>query len=395
MTTNSYQSLGVSANKNGLHSALNNANMSDSSGLFVQTVQDVCNDDEYASFMHCDGAGTKSLISYLYCKDTGRIDLFAGLAQDALVMNLDDIFCLGTPQGLVTANTIARNARLINDRMLGSIFVGYKLILSELHKMGIHIQASGGETADCGDIVRTLVVDATIFGRIHKDKIVSPKRISPGDVIVGLSSCGQTTYETSQNSGIGSNGLTLARHSLLSKYYLDTYPESADTGLDSSLMYRGPFYLKDDIKALGMTIGEALASPTRTYAPVLLALHNELQTAVHAVIHNTGGGQTKVLRFGVGNHYIKDNLFDLPTIFQLIQQYGQVEWKEMYQVFNMGHRIEIYVEEKNAQKIIDIAKNFSLDAKIIGHVEKTKNTNSSLNSLEINSKYGVFTYGQD
>jgi len=391
-TKNLYEKLGASASKAGLHQALNTAGVADHSGLFAKINRDLAGNDDFASFLHCDGAGTKTLVAYLMYRETGETKWFSGLADDALVMNLDDVFCLGTPETLLLANTIARNARLIPDEALAVIIGRYRELSEKLAALGITIELSGGETADCGDTVRTLVVDAVVAGRIARAKIIDPKNICPGDVIVGLASTGQASYENRPNSGIGSNGLTLARHALMSDYYQNSFLEASDSDNKGSHTYRGSFRLTDQDSELGMQIGEALLSPTRTFAPILAELYAELGNEIHGVIHVTGGGLTKVSRFGPEtNHYLKDNPFPAPAIFRLIQEQAQVPWREMYQVFNMGQRIEIYLPEKAAAAVQRVASRFGVDSRVIGRVTSRK-VDGSESRVRVESEHGAFDY---
>lgn len=387
-----YQSLGASANKKGLHQALENAGIEEEKRYFARIGADIAGDPNFASFIHCDGAGTKAIPAYLLYKETGSVEHFSGLSQDALVMNLDDIYCLGEPDTLLLANTIARNAKHIGDDALSVIIQRYRTLCEELKSLGISIELSGGETADMGDVVRTLVVDAVLCGRIKKSNLISTEAIIPGDVIVGFSSTGKSSYEKQSNSGIGSNGLTLARHCLISKEYLKKFPEIVDPATDSSAVYRGPFKVTDTPENLGMSVGEALLSPTRTFAPVLKKAFQTLKSHIHGAIHVTGGGLTKVLRFGKGNLYIKDDVFDVPPLFSLIQRHGNVEWKEMYQVFNMGQRLEVYLPKEHAKELINIASSFNIDAKIIGRVEKNNQSSNGENAVRVITKEGTFDY---
>jgi phosphoribosylformylglycinamidine cyclo-ligase len=383
-TLDEYSKLGVSSSKAGLHKALAASGTEDKSGLFAQVIPDLAGSPDYSCFVHCDGAGTKCIVPYLYWKETGDKSLFANLAQDALVMNLDDVFCIGLPQSMVLANLVARNASIIDDEILEILIRSYKTLVEGLQKQGIEIRLSGGETADCGDTVRTLLVDAVLSGRIENKKLINTKNIKPGDVIVGLSSTGKSIYEDKANSGIGSNGLTLARHALLKNHLR---PEVENPELDKNNIYRGSFSVKDKPEGLGMSVGEALASPTRTYAPFLKALYEEAASAVTGAIHCTGGGQTKVKKFGEGNLYVKDNLFPTPKLFSLIQESGKIPWKEMYQVFNMGHRMEVYLKADAASAAIKLANKFGIDAKEVGRVEKAEQ-----NSVLIKSEKGEFKY---
>lgn len=385
-----YEQLGASATKAGLHSALDSAGITEQP-YFARINQDFAGSPDHSSFVHCDGAGTKSIVAYLYYKATGDRRWFRGLAQDALVMNLDDIFCLGIPERMVLSNQIARNAKLIDDGVIAELIGGYKDLIELLSSRGIEIELSGGETADCGDVVRTLLVDAVIAGRIRTSEIIDPRRIKPGDAIVALGSCGKAEYETFQNSGIGSNGLTLARHTLLNSSAREKFPEVQDPGVDHSLAYRGPYQVTDKPDGLEMTVGEALLSPTRTFAPALLEIYKHLGQDVHGAIHLTGGGLSKVLRFGSGNLYKKSNLFPVPPVFKLIQQHGNIPWREMYQVFNMGQRFELYVPAERADEVIAMAWNYRVDARIIGTVEPLKGPDKK-NRVEVSTENGNFDY---
>jgi phosphoribosylformylglycinamidine cyclo-ligase len=389
-----YASLGVSSSKAGLHKALEASGVSDSSGLFASVIPDLAGDPSYYSFIHCDGAGTKSIVPYLYFKETGDRSLFAGLAQDATVMNLDDVYCIGAPESMVLANAIGRNANLIDDQVLEVLITSYRDLAQHYLDSGLPLTLSGGETADCGDVVRTLMIDATLAGRIKKDSIINANNIVPGDVIVGLSSTGTSSSESVENFGIGSNGLTLARHSLISHEYLKDFPEIVDPALNSDNIYRGPFKVSDVPSSLGVSLGQALSSPTRSYAPYLSELYKLCFSEIHGVIHCTGGGQTKVLRFGSGNLYIKDNLFNTPPLFALIKEHGGVDWQEMYRVFNMGHRMEVYLPRDSAQSAIDLAKTFGIEAQIVGRVEELGATSSEgyKNKLVLETANGTFEY---
>ena len=392
VNTSNYDALGVSASKKGLHKVLEATGAVSSPGLFASVLEDIAGDPDYYSVVHCDGAGTKTIVPYLMFRETGSYSFFAGLAQDALVMNLDDIYCLGLPQKLLLANAVARNARLIDDKVLETIITSYKQLCEMLTAQGIPITMSGGETADCGDVIRTLMIDATLVGRIKKSNVVDTRHIVHGDVIVGVASTGKASYETVENSGIGSNGLTLARHALLSREHARQYPEILDPSLDTALAYRGPYAVTDTPAALQTSVGAALASPTRTYAPLLQRVYALLGSAIHGVIHVTGGGMTKVLRFGEGNHYIKDQLFEVPPLFSLIQDAGKIPWREMYQVFNMGHRLELYVPENCAQSIIDAAAELALQAKVIGRVIAPVKSQGAENTVSVVSPHGTFEY---
>lgn len=391
MAQNKYDALGVSASKQAVHAALREAGLKESSGLFANIVDDLSGDPQFASFLHADGAGTKSIVAYLLYKETGDASVFAGLAQDALAMNLDDVFCLGVPSSLVLGNAIARNASIIPGEVISVLVSAYAKLCKQLADFEIPISFSGGETADCGDVVRSLVVDATLGGRIPRKALIDQNRIAPGDVIVGLASTGKANYETEINSGIGSNGLTLARHSLLSKYHCEKYGEVVDPSLAAENTFRGPFKVTDATPGLPLSIGKALLSPTRMFAPVLLKIYQRLGTNIHGAIHVTGGGLTKVLRFGKGNLVIKNNLFPVPPLFQLIQQHGNVSWREMYQVFNMGHRLELYVGNENVPTIIEIARSFEVEGKVIGFVERNPE-NAQTNKVRVEGPHGKFDY---
>ena len=380
-----YAKLGVSSSKAGLHKALQASGTEDKSGLFAQVIPDLAGSKDHSSFIHCDGAGTKCIVPYLYWKETGDKSLFANLAQDALVMNLDDLFCIGQPETMVLANLVARNASIIDDEILEILISSYKKLVGSLQNLGIEIKLSGGETADCGDTVRTLLVDAVLSGRIENKNLINTNNIKPGDVILGLSSTGKANYEDKENSGIGSNGLTLARHAMLKNHGRE---EVINPTLDKENIYRGSFSVKDRPESLQMTVGEALASPTRTYAPFLKELYLQAFDAISGVIHCTGGGQTKVKKFGKNNLYIKDNIFPTPPLFSLIQENGKIPWKEMYQVFNMGHRMEVYLKPSALDSAIKLANSFGIEAQQIGRVEKSENNNKVI----IKSKYGEFDY---
>lgn len=363
-----YEKLGTSATKAALHQALKSAGLTESGRYFAQLFPDIAGDPEYLSFSHCDGAGTKAIVAYLMYKELGNAETFRGIAQDAFAMNLDDVFCVGPVEGLMLSNAIARNAAVVGEDVLTELFKGYKDFAEMLSTQGIRVQLAGGETADVGDVVRTVLVDATLCGRVQERRLVDTTRISPGDVIIGVASYGRSIYETKLNSGIGSNGLTLARHALLSSEYQEKYPETTSKG-SSTTKAVGKFKLNDSPSGLEMSIGEALLSPTRTYAPLLVKLFSEFAPDIHGLIHNTGGGLTKVLRFGKGCRYVKDNLLPVPTIFSLIQSEASVSEEEMYRVFNMGQRLEIYIEQKHLKSVLDIAESFHLEAKQIGYVE--------------------------
>ncbi len=383
-----YESLGASASKAGLHRALDAAGIAEQSGLFARVSTDLASNGDYHSFLHCDGAGTKSIVAYLLFRETGDVSPFASLAQDATVMNLDDVLCIGRPQSLLLANMIARNAKLVPDEAVGAVIKRYSELVDEFRTFGLPIELSGGETADCGDVVRTMLVDAVLTGRICAADLVNANRIVPGDLIVGLSSVGPAVYDTAYSSGIGSNGLTLARRVLLHHSYGNRFPEVLDES-SKACGYSGPFRLSDPVPGSPLNIGESLLSPTRTYAPILLPLLARLGQSIHGLIHVTGGGLSKVLRFGRGNRYIKDRLFETPPLFSLIQQHGSVSWREMYQVFNMGHRLEVYLPEQHVATVINEAGRFGVEARVIGRVEASS---SQANEVLVRSEAGEFSY---
>jgi phosphoribosylformylglycinamidine cyclo-ligase len=389
MTSSKYEELGVSATKSGLHRALSAAGRESSSRFFAAFNSDLAGSADYVTVLHSDGAGTKSIVAYLLYRETGNARVFRGLAQDALVMNLDDIFCVGIPTKLLLTNQLARNAMLIGDDAVAAVIAGYTALVDQLRSLGIDIELAGGETADCPDVVRTLLVDAVVCARIPRAGLVDTTAISEGDVIVGVSSTGQAAYESQPNSGIGSNGLTLARHALLSRYHAQKYPEVLSPEIDAEAAYRGPYKVTDCVDSLGMPVGEALLSPTRTYAPFLVALSRELGPALHGVIHNTGGGQTKVVRFGERKLYRKHSLFEIPPIFELIQRHGAVSWREMYQAFNMGHRLEVYMRPQDVERAVSVARTYALDARAVGEVQRHAGRG---NAVRLDTAHGSFTY---
>ncbi|MHA1792944.1 MAG: AIR synthase related protein [Promethearchaeota archaeon] len=394
----SYDSLGVSSNKEDVHDAIKNVDKGLFPSAFCKVIPDVLTGDkEHCLILHADGAGTKSIIAYLDWKEYGDPAVFRGIAQDALVMNIDDIACTGIVSGFGVSNTIGRNKNLVSGKVIAEIIKGYEDFSKMLSKMGVEVFLCGGETADVGDIVRTVIVDSTVIVRSRRDSIIKTKNIQPGDVIVGLASFGKATYENRENSGISSNGITLARHALLSHHYVEKYPEIADPSLKEHLAYVGRFNLDDKLQGSSMTISDALLSPTRTYLPVLKSLFSTISNDyglisehIHGIIHDTGGGQVKCLHFGRGIKYIKNDLFPAPRIFREIQESGNVEWKEMYNVFNMGHRLEVICPESIAGEVVRSATKFNIDAKVIGFIER--NDNARENELVIESEFGVFNY---
>lgn len=369
MSAQSYLSRGVSPTKDDVKKAVANQSKGVAPGAFCKLIEDVAGDDNYATAIHADGAGTKSSVAYLMYKETGNYEWFKGLAQDSLVMNTDDLACVGCTENLVLSNTIGRNAHLVDGKAIAKVIEGYDEVINKLANLGINIKMCGGETADVGDLVRTLIVDSTIVARIKREDIINAANIKPGHVIVALASSGQATYEDSYNSGISSNGLTAARHMLLSKYYLENYKESFSETVPEDKVYCGKYRLTDILPGTDVTVGAAILSPTRTFLPIIVPVIEKYKDQISGIIHCTGGGQAKCRDFGKNIRIVKDNLFELPPIFKAIYESGEIPMKEMYQVFNCGHRIEFYCDESVANGIIDIAKSYNVDAKIVGHVE--------------------------
>lgn len=386
---NRYNLRGVSAAKEDVHNAIKNIDKGIFPKAFCKIIPDILGgDDEYCNIMHADGAGTKSSLAYMYWKETGDINVWKGIAQDAIVMNTDDLLCVGAIDNILVSSTIGRNKMLIPGEVISAIINGTDELLADMRKMGVGIYPTGGETADVGDLVRTIIVDSTVACRMKKSDVIDNSKIQPGDVIVGLSSSGQATYEKSYNGGMGSNGLTSARHDVFSKYLATKYPESFDNSIPQELVYSGTKTLTEQIEGLGIDAGQLVLSPTRTYAPVIRKILDAKRNKIHGMIHCTGGAQTKVLHFINDNcKIIKDNMFAVPPLFRIIKEESNTDWKEMYQVFNMGHRMEIYVSPEDAEEIIQISKSFNIDAQVIGHVEEDNKP-----SLTIKSEFGVFNY---
>ena len=383
-----YSKRGVSSGKEDVHAAIRNIDKGLFPKAFCKIVPDLlAGDDAFCNIMHADGAGTKSSLAYVYWKETGDLSVWKGIAQDALVMNLDDLLCVGAYDNILLSSTIGRNKHLVPAEVISAIINGTEEILQELRGFGVGIWSTGGETADIGDLVRTIIVDSTVTVRMKRSDIISNQNISPGDVIIGLASSGMTTYEKEYNSGMGSNGLTSARHDVFSAYIAAKYPESLDTSLPYDLVYSGTMKPTDPIEGLNCDAGKLVLSPTRTYAPVIKKVIEAMRSEIHGMVHCSGGGQTKVLHFIDNMHVVKDNMFSLPPLFRIIHEQSGAEWKEMYKVFNMGHRFEIYTNEKNAEEIIRIAAGFNLEAKIIGHCEA-----SDSKKLTISSEFGNFEY---
>jgi len=388
-TSKRYNLRGVSASKEDVHQAIKNINKGLFPKAFCKITPDyLTNDDEYCIIMHADGAGTKSSLAYIYWKETGDISVWKGIAQDALIMNIDDLLCVGATDNILLSSTIGRNKNLIPGEVISAIINGTEELISELKNHGVTIHSTGGETADVGDLVRTIIVDSTVTARMKRADVIDNANIQAGDVIVGLASFGQATYEKEYNGGMGSNGLTSARHDVFAKYLAEKYPESFDASVPNELVYSGQTKLTDTFENSPIDAGKLVLSPTRTYAPVIkniLEKYNSNQ--IHGMVHCSGGAQTKVLHFVDNVHVIKDNLFPVPPLFQLIQEQSKTDWKEMYQVFNCGHRMEIYIPAHVAQDIIEISKSFNIDAQIVGRVEK-----SDRKKLTIKSEYGIFEY---
>ena len=389
-SSNRYDLRGVSASKEDVHAAIKNIDKGLFPKAFCKVVPDyLTNDDEYCIVMHADGAGTKSSLAYMYWKETGDFSVWKGIAQDALVMNIDDLICVGATDNIMLSSTIGRNKNLIPGSVISSIINGTEEIIKDLKNHGIGIYSTGGETADVGDLVRTIIVDSTVTARIKRSDIIDNSKISDGNVIIGLSSFGQSTYENQYNGGMGSNGLTSARHDVFSKYLAEKYPESFDQSIPDDLVYSGKIRLDQEIDGSPIDAGKLVLSPTRTYAPVIKEILSNIdRSLINGMVHCSGGAQTKILHFLNENlHVIKDDMFEVPVLFELIQNQSNTSWHEMYKVFNCGHRMELYVNSDIANSIITISKSFNIDAKIIGRVEK-----SSEKKLTISSKYGEFIY---
>jgi phosphoribosylformylglycinamidine cyclo-ligase len=388
MADTRYNLRGVSAGKEDVHNAIQKVDKGLFPNAFCKIVPDtLTGDEEYCIVMHADGAGTKSSLAYMYWKETGDLSVWKGIAQDALIMNIDDLLCVGATDNILLSSTIGRNKNLVTGEVISAIINGTEELLSELRSQGIGIQSTGGETADVGDLVRTLIVDSTVVCRMKRSEVISNHTIQDGDVIVGLASFGQASYETSYNGGMGSNGLTSARHDVFSKELATKYPESFDAAVPNDLVYSGSYKLTDAVKGSPINAGQLVLSPTRTYAPIIKKILDEYRSEIHGMVHCSGGAQTKVLHFVDNVHIIKDSLFEVPPLFKTIQKESNTDWKEMYKVFNMGHRMEIYVSPELADKIIAISKSFNVDAKIVGRVEKHDGK-----KLTIRSEFGEFTY---
>lgn len=383
-----YDLRGVSASKDDVHNAIKNIDKGLYPKAFCKIVPDMLSgSDDHCVVMHADGAGTKSSLAYMYWKETGDISVWKGIAQDAIVMNLDDLICVGATDNILLSSTIGRNKNLIPGEVIKALIEGSEEFLKEMRELGIGLYSTGGETADVGDLVRTIIVDSTVTARLKKCDVIDNANIKAGDVIVGLESYGQSTYEKEYNGGMGSNGLTSARHDVFHKYLADKFPESFDAAVPSELVYSGNMKLTDSTKVDGVDAGKLVLSPTRTYAPVIKAMLDKHRNNIHGMVHCSGGAQTKVLHFVENLHIIKDNMFATPPLFELIQKESQTDWQEMYKVFNMGHRMEIYTDKNTAEELISISKSFNINAKIIGRCE-----DSESKKLTIISEYGTFKY---
>ena len=384
-----YSQRGVSASKEDVHKAIKNIDKGLFPKAFCKIVPDhLTGDEDYCLVMHADGAGTKSSLAYMYWKETGDLSVWKGIAQDALIMNIDDLLCVGATENIMLSSTIGRNKNKIPGEVISALINGTEELIEDLMRYGVSIKSTGGETADVGDLVRTIIVDSTVTARLKREDVIDNANIQAGDVIVGLASFGQATYESEYNGGMGSNGLTSARHDVFSHYLADKYPESYDHEVPDDLVYSGSKKLTDRIEESSLDAGKLVLSPTRTYAPIIKKILSEYSNKeIHGMVHCSGGAQTKVLHFIDDLHIVKDSLFEIPPLFKLIQKESNTDWKEMYQVFNMGHRMELYISEKIAQDLIEISRAFNVDAKIIGRVES-----SDTKKLTIKSKYGTFHY---
>ena len=388
MNDQRYNLRGVSASKEDVHNAIKNIDKGIFPKAFCKIIPDILGGDpEYCNIMHADGAGTKSSLAYMYWKETGDLGVWRGIAQDALIMNIDDLLCVGATDNILVSSTIGRNKLLVPGEVISAIINGTEELLAELRDLGVNAYSTGGETADVGDLVRTIIVDSTVTCRMKRKDVISNGNIRPGDVIVGLSSYGQASYEKSYNGGMGSNGLTSARHDVFGKYLATKYPESYDNAVPDELVYSGTLKLTDKIAELGIDAGKLVLSPTRTYAPVIKKLLDEMRSQIHGMVHCSGGAQTKIMHFVEKMRVVKNNLFPVPPLFNIIQEQSGTDWHEMYKVFNMGHRMEIYVDSSNAQKVIEISHSFGIDAQIVGYTEA-----SDRNELIIESVKGLFEY---
>ncbi len=388
MTYERYIMRGVSASKEDVHAAIKNVDKGLYPKAFCKIIPDILGGDpQWCNIMHADGAGTKSSLAYVYWRETGDLSVWKGIAQDALIMNIDDLLCVGATDNILVSSTIGRNKMLVPGEVISAIINGTEELLAQMRDMGVGVYATGGETADVGDLVRTIIVDSTVTCRMRRSDVIDNGNIRGGDVIVGLASFGQATYEQGYNGGMGSNGLTSARHDVFAKYIAEKYPESFDSAVPSDLAYCGSVALTDNVEGSPLDAGKLVLSPTRTYAPVIKAVLDAMRPEIHGMVHCSGGAQTKVMHFVENKHVIKDNLFPIPPLFRLIARESGTDWKEMYKVFNMGHRMEIYLAPEHAQAVIDIAQSFGIDARIVGRVE-----DAQANRLTIISEEGTFEY---
>lgn len=387
---NRYQRRGVSAQKEDVHKAIRDVDKGLFPKAFCKIVPDyLTQDEEYCLVMHADGAGTKSSLAYMYWKETGDLTVWKGIAQDALIMNVDDLLCVGATNNIILSSTIGRNKNLIPGEVISAIINGTEELLQELREYGVHIHTTGGETADVGDLVRTIIVDSTVTARLKRSEVIDNANIREGDLIVGLASFGQASYEKEYNAGMGSNGLTSARHDVFEKSLASKYPESYDRAVPEELVYSGKVKLTDRVQGVPLDAGKMVLSPTRTYAPIITRILENYRRDIHGMVHCSGGAQTKVLHFVDDLHVIKDNLFPVPPLFELIQEQSKTDWREMYQVFNCGHRMELYVPERIANDLVAISESFGVEARIVGRVEKHEGK-----KLTIRSEFGEFIYGQ-
>jgi phosphoribosylformylglycinamidine cyclo-ligase len=388
LNSDRYQQRGVSASKEDVHQAISKLDKGLYPKAFCKIVEDhLGGDPNYCTVMHADGAGTKSSLAYIYWKETGDLSVWKGIAQDAIIMNVDDLLCVGATENILLSSTIGRNKNLIPGEVIAAIINGTEEVLEMLRNHGLNIRSTGGETADVGDLVRTIIVDSTVIARMKRSDVIDNSRIKAGDVVVGLTSYGQATYESDYNSGMGSNGLTSARHDVFAKEYATKYPESYDKDVPADLVYTGKYKVTDQLPGTPLNIGKLVLSPTRTYAPIMIEVFKNLRQQIHGLVHCSGGAQTKVLHFIENLHVIKDNLFEIPPLFKLIHGVSGTDLKEMYKVFNMGHRMEVYLDEKFAHQVIAISKSFGVDAKVVGRVET-----ADTKKVTLKTTHGTFEY---
>lgn len=385
--TDRYAQRGVSSDKEDVHSAIKNIDKGLYPKAFCKIVEDITGDPDMCTIMHADGAGTKSSLAYLYWKETGDTSVWKGIAQDAIIMNTDDLLCVGCVDNILLSSTIGRNKKLIPGEVISEIINGTEEVLQMLRDNGIGIHSTGGETADVGDLVRTIIVDSTVVARVKRHEIIDNARIQSGDLIIGLASYGQASYEQEYNGGMGSNGLTSARHDVFSKSYASKYPETFDGAVAEDLVYSGSKLLTDEVADVPLNAGKLVLSPTRTYAPIIKEILGEMRSEIHGMVHCSGGAQTKVLHFIDNLRVIKDNMLPVPPLFKMIQEESQADWKEMYKVFNMGHRMELYVDEESVDEIIEISRSFNVEAQVIGRVEASQDK-----EVFIQSEFGIFEY---